>query len=835
MSDLSADGASVIWNLGSVEFSKRKFWGGEITATLVLNIILLCSSMVGTFAAPVKMGGSCEIETLLVQARQQSRAGDSAKAAQTYIRAKRISENCGDQHGAAKALLGLGACQLRLFSYKAALQSLSKARGAAFASGDKLIAAKATIDLSSLYFQLGDLLAAENFGKEAVTFLESSADRDLFARALIDYGSIELELGRSFEEGRRDILRAVSIAVERKDTELQCIAWEYLGESSLNAEKLLDARPALEHAYELGMQLPHGDGLAFTLINQADLDYRLHNFPAALDKLNRALTLPRSDLLTLPEYEPIYLRGRILVSLGRRNEGLSKLSDAVRLAREWRRYALPGDMTSTRTAVRVHKVFEDYSALAAEIALQRHDDLLARQALAVISENRAASLREQLALAFHHQHQFPDRYYELISELQKEQAHATFEKTSGDIAKVATIRLELSTIENEVGFHSGDSTSQQLQDTVRNPVAKIQESLDDNTLLLSFSIRENKSYVWAMTRNGLALRELAGAADINSMVNRFCKGVRSQNDPSGEELSETILGKLDSSAYGKSSWLIVADGALLDGVPFAALPSPKASGKRGPLCLHYTIRFLPSERLLLSHWPAASNRRFIGVGDPIYNSADPRLVRPNHSANPYRGPILLGRLLGSSHEIRAAAEASGLPDVEILIGKHATREVLAKILLQPAQVIHFAVHIVSPTERRGEAALALSMTSQNIPELLTPEAIAQYRVPGSLVVLSGCFSQQGQILPSAGVLGLGRSWLLAGASAVVVSSWAMPDDSGAFFQSFYEHFKTSRLTSRSVSEAAALALRRAQIDIMHGNGYQSLPSFWAAYSVLARE
>jgi CHAT domain-containing protein len=100
-------------------------------------------------------------------------------------------------------------------------------------------------------------------------------------------------------------------------------------------------------------------------------------------------------------------------------------------------------------------------------------------------------------------------------------------------------------------------------------------------------------------------------------------------------------------------------------------------------------------------------------------------------------------------------------------------------------------------------------------------------------VLSGCASGQGKKLPGAGLVGLSRAWLLAGAAAVIVSAWPTPDDSGRFFSAFYRHFQNT--SAASLAQRAAVSLRDAQLEMQKSSGYSSSPSLWAAYSIISKE
>jgi CHAT domain-containing protein len=144
-------------------------------------------------------------------------------------------------------------------------------------------------------------------------------------------------------------------------------------------------------------------------------------------------------------------------------------------------------------------------------------------------------------------------------------------------------------------------------------------------------------------------------------------------------------------------------------------------------------------------------------------------------------------------------------------------------------VIHLAAHVV-PEKNGQQGMILLSGSPPGQIDALTVRDIAALRVPGSLVVMSGCGSGRGRVLTGAGWLGLGRAWLSAGARGVVASHWPVADDNGALFQRFYQHLRQSQATSLSPAEA----LRRARADLIKGSPATADPKYWAAYEFIGR-
>jgi CHAT domain-containing protein len=633
------------------------------------------------------------------------------------------------------------------------------------------------------------------------------------------------------------------IEVPQSNVELLANLWEELGYSLLLVNCPDRAEGPLQKAYQLELENHLENALAINRGHQAELQLQKKNYRFGLDLINRAFASKSLSFKTMPNYYLLHIRGVLLERLDREDEALADLRRAADAATEWRQGALPGDATSTRTVVVLHDVYHDYAELAADLSLRTRNAALARQALQVLAENRAANLREEIIVALSRQQQLPQRYFDLLAELQATQARFTLgEASASDNAQLQHIRLELGALENEWSASPHNSLQNSERNSHRSSLRDIQARLCNREILFSFSLGREKSFLWAVTSDQVSVYKLPQEKEIASQARDFSQTVLRHQDSAaaGRQLSRTLFGSLPPNLMQRPDWLVVGDGALLGGVPFASLLDPTSGDSPKYLADVHTIRFLPSEYLLLSVDKSKTESRFLGIGDPIYNMADPRRPKTEGAPEPNPAGTALVRLAGSGREVRAAAAQSGMKTSEILSGQFATSANLEKAILNRPEILHFAVHVVSPsfisenqTGLQPQAALALSLTRENVPELLTPEAIATLRLPGSLVVISGCSSQRGEILPGAGLMGLSRAWLLAGASAVVVSSWPTPDDSGQFFSSFYSHFDST--SSGSLAQRAASALQKAQIEMEHGGGYRSAPRFWAAYSIISKE
>lgn len=214
---------------------------------------------------------------------------------------------------------------------------------------------------------------------------------------------------------------------------------------------------------------------------------------------------------------------------------------------------------------------------------------------------------------------------------------------------------------------------------------------------------------------------------------------------------------------------------------------------------------------------------FLGIGDPIYNAADPRFRGKRAESE-----LTLPRLPNTAGELRACARAWNSARPLLLTGADAqVSGVRAAIANKPA-IIHFSTHVVTTQGEFRSGLIALSLDPAGAMGLLGPKEIVARPVAASLVVMDGCHSAQGDALPGAGRMGLTRAWIGAGAQAVVATQWDVADDAAqSLMTQFYSALRASR------QRGAAFALRDAQMAVLRSHRQQPLAR-WAGYSLLSR-
>jgi CHAT domain-containing protein/tetratricopeptide (TPR) repeat protein len=374
-----------------------------------------------------------------------------------------------------------------------------------------------------------------------------------------------------------------------------------------------------------------------------------------------------------------------------------------------------------------------------------------------------------------------------------------------------------------------------------------QQVLDDDTLLLEYSLGEERSYLWAVTKTSITSYVLPKQSEIEAAAQTFRQSLTpnsAANLETGLPLSQMLLAPV-ANQLGNKRLLVVGDGAL-QSVPFAALPIP--SSPSAPLLVQNEIITLPSastiaiQRRQLQNRPTAAKTLAV-VADPIFALNDSRFSTtpqptpetPTNSALT-RATRNLG--LGDSAKVLDRLQYTGTEAKKILalvpetqrlqaLDFNASRTTATDPNLAQYQIIHLATHGLLDPVNPELSGIVLSLYDQKGKSqdgFLRLHDIFNLNLPAELVVLSACETGLGKDVKGEGLVGLTRGFMYAGSRRVVVSLWSVNDvATSEVMAKFYQ--KMLQEGQNPIS-----ALRAAQLEMWKSQNWQS-PYYWAAFTV----
>lgn len=148
-------------------------------------------------------------------------------------------------------------------------------------------------------------------------------------------------------------------------------------------------------------------------------------------------------------------------------------------------------------------------------------------------------------------------------------------------------------------------------------------------------------------------------------------------------------------------------------------------------------------------------------------------------------------------------------------GEAANRAALQAI---PTQILHIATHGEHRLDQPDLSYLQLADGQ------LYADDTLQQDMSYELVTLSACETGRANVAASDELIGLGRGFLYAGAGALLVSMWQVPDISTLYFmEQFYKALRRG--------DPKSLALRQAQQFMLTEEGWLH-PAFWGAFQLI---
>ena len=238
------------------------------------------------------MGASSVARVDYVAGRALAASGKYPEAYVQFEASLARAREVGDRRYECRALIGLGAGDIRAGRKDAALVHLDTALIAARETTDLVAESDVHLNLGNLDQMLGRIGGARVHFEKALALAQQAANRGQAGHALNNLGALHADTG-NMDEARLHDEAALAAAREVGDRRLECFTLLNLGSVSRMQERFDEARGQLEAA----LVIARDTGLAFlecfVLNNLGMIDERMTRFSAALSHFEAALSIAR--------------------------------------------------------------------------------------------------------------------------------------------------------------------------------------------------------------------------------------------------------------------------------------------------------------------------------------------------------------------------------------------------------------------------------------------------------------------------------------------------------------------------------------------------------------
>jgi CHAT domain-containing protein/tetratricopeptide (TPR) repeat protein len=816
-----------------------------------------------------------------------SSLGDMQKAKEYCLQSLRLRRAAGLRDGEANALIGLGTIHGLTGETQQALDYLHQALRISREINDRRGEAFALFNIGKLQVSLGEREKALDVFTQALDLFRVIADRNGEAHTLNTLGALEASSG-----ARRKALDfyGQALSIYRASGDRYGEAYALLGLGGLYGESD-EKQTALDHynrALALFRGVKHPRGEALTLNGLGTLYTSSEESRKAIECYRLALPLSRNLGDRGDEAATLANLARVERDLGDLDEARRHIEAALAITETLRLQIASRQLRASYfgatqqrhelyidVLMRLHRLHpsegHDVSALgASERARARGLLEMLAEASADINEGIDAALLERERSLQKRINAGAEYQYRLLSEKH------TREQVEAAKRELDSLIDESRQVEAEIRKTSPHYAELKYPQPLGLP--EIQRMLDSDTLLLEYSLGEERSYLWAVTPNGVKSFELPKRAEIEALARQSYEWLAAgetgdqlrarltrpaaKTQEWATDLSRILLGPVASSLGGKRL-VIIADGAL-QYIPFAALPSPVPDRtsktyrtyKASPLIASHEIVSLPSASSL-----AALRREIAGrapapmtvavIADPVFEEGDGRIKKNGGNVatrngkqaeravagqEVFRSALEVGaadaeqrlqRLTFSRREANEITELAGAGASFKALDFAANRSTALGPDLSRYRIIHFATHGLLNSQHPELSGVVLSLVDEEgRPQdgFLRLNDIYNLKLAADLVVLSACKTGLGKEIKGEGLVGLTRGFFYAGAPRVVASLWKVDDRATAELMNLFYR----RMLRDGLSPAAAL--RRAQIDMCKLPRWAA-PYYWAGFTL----
>ncbi|MCG8372307.1 MAG: CHAT domain-containing protein [Balneolales bacterium] len=376
-----------------------------------------------------------------------------------------------------------------------------------------------------------------------------------------------------------------------------------------------------------------------------------------------------------------------------------------------------------------------------------------------------------------------------------------------------------------------------------------QELLDSKTAVIEYALLEDGLAVIYISKKDVVYKQIdygEGFGDyLSSLVNNFRSAVIELEslvvlEQRSVPLYDLLFLPVEEYLSDMENLVIVPDGSISLIPVDALLRNGEFLGKQ------FLVKTLPSITAfgLIQPPNRSDSNSLLAVAGSGFNSGDNvtgSSIQRGYAALPFT-------------LIEVDSLASKFENPRVLKNQAVSEASIKNLALDDFKYIHFATHgdinELSPTQ----SGLILSKKDDmeslfGEDGLLNAQEITRLSINADMVVLSACNTANGKVISGEGLLGLQRSFLIAGASSVVSSLWSIYDRSTpVFMNAFYENLKESReeqfswfdnvllwagMYEYDLIDYKSIALHQTKLEMMD-HPYYNHPVHWASFVITGK-
>ncbi len=349
--------------------------------------------------------------------------------------------------------------------------------------------------------------------------------------------------------------------------------------------------------------------------------------------------------------------------------------------------------------------------------------------------------------------------------------------------------------------------------------------LNAQTAIFAYSVGQDDSYAFVITKNDLKIFHLPGRENIQNQIKDYLTIISdkdNQNFTLGHELfNHLVLPGLEKNIKN----IIFVPDDVLHFLPFEALITTNES--MNWLIRDYQIAYAPSISSLREIIERKKSNKqkprldLLAFGDPSFelleteeNGGD--IFQEFFSSKSFD----FFRLEFSGIEIDRISSLFKKKD--IFRREEASEDQLKNHNLEDYKIIHFATHSIIDERTPDRSSIVLTMDEDPAEDgFFQMREVYTLKLNSDLVTLSSCQTGLGEFIHGEGIEGINRAFFYAGASSILMSLWAVNDQASCqLMERFYVHLRSS--------DSIMKALQKAKLELIESNEL-SHPYYWAGF------